>query len=97
MPINIEEKSKELKEFVSVYDTKTFMGDLSTILLMVPMQNLPQSLVNLVAPQRQIFYLAGLHLTSKKGNTTELKYQYRLPLWLFRSDRATLFGQMVPL
>ena len=29
MPINIEEKSKELKEFVSVYDTKTFMGDLS--------------------------------------------------------------------
>ena len=44
MLINIKEKSKELKEFVSVCDTKTFMGDLSTMLLMDPMQNLPQSL-----------------------------------------------------
>lgn len=81
MPISIEEKSKELKEFVSVYDTKTFMGDLSTMLLMVPMQSLPQSLVGLVAPQRQIFYLAGLHLTSKKDDSIEIKYQYTPEEW----------------
>jgi hypothetical protein len=81
MAINIEEKSKELKKFVSAYDTKTFMGDLSTMLLMVPMQNLPHSLVGLVAPQRQLFYLAGLHLTSKKDDETELKYQYTPEEW----------------
>lgn len=81
MSINIEQKSKELKDFISVYDTKTFMGDLSTLLLMVPMKNLPQSIVGLIAPQRQIFYLAGLHLTSKKNEEIELKYQYTPDEW----------------
>ena len=64
-----------------VCDTKTFMGDISTMLLMVPMQNLPQSLVGLVAPQRQIFYLAGLHLTSKKDDNIEIKHQYTQEEW----------------
>ena len=81
MSINIEQKSKELKDFISVYDTKTFMGDLSTLLLMVPMKNFPQSIVGLIAPQRQIFYLAGLHLTSKKNEEKELKYQYTPDEW----------------
>ena len=73
MPIDIEQKSRELKEYVSVYDTKTFLGDLSTLLLMVPMQHLPESIIGLVAPQRQIFYLAGLHLTSEKKRKCRVK------------------------
>ena len=43
------------------------------MLLMVPVQNIPQSLVGLVAPQRQIFYLAGIHLTSQKDDNIETK------------------------
>ncbi|EIJ39882.1 hypothetical protein LDL79_10905 [Leeuwenhoekiella palythoae] len=81
MPIDIEQKSRELKEYVSVYDTKTFLGDLSTLLLMVPMQHLPESIIGLVAPQRQIFYLAGLHLTSEKKENAGLKYQYTPEEW----------------
>ena len=81
MPINIEQKSQELKDFVSQYDTKIFMGDLSTVLQMVPMQNLRQNLRGLVAPQRQLFYLAGLHLTSKEDENLETKYQYTDEEW----------------
>ncbi|MBD0833360.1 hypothetical protein [Aestuariibaculum sediminum] len=81
MSINIEEKSLELKSYVSQYDTKTFLGDLSTLLQMVPMQNIPYSLEGLVAPQRQLFYLAGLHLTSKKDENEEVKYQYTEEEW----------------
>ncbi len=81
MAIDIEQKSQELKSFVSQYDTKTFMGDLSTLLQMVPMQNIPQSLDGLVAPQRQLFYLAGLHLTSKQDEAVETKYQYTEEEW----------------
>ncbi|TLP79233.1 hypothetical protein [Maribacter sp. ACAM166] len=81
MPIDIEQKSQELKDFVSQYDTKIFMGDLSTLLLMVAMQNPPESLVGLVAPQRQIFYLAGLHLTSNKNQNNKTKFQYTPEEW----------------
>lgn len=81
MAIDIEKKSLELKSFVSQYDTKIFLGDLSTLLQMIPMRNIPESLRGLVAPQRQLFYLAGLHLTSKKEEGAEIKYQYTEQEW----------------
>lgn len=81
MAIDVIKKSRELKALVSEYDTKTFMGDLSTLLRMIPMQALPESLQGLIAPQRQLFYLAGLHLTSEKDENTELKYQYTEKEW----------------
>jgi hypothetical protein len=58
------------------------MGDLSTLLQMVTMPNLPQNLRVLIAPQRQLFYLAGLHLTSKKDENAETKYQYTDEEWV---------------
>jgi hypothetical protein len=82
MTINIEQKSRELKDYISQYDTKIFMGDLSTLLQMVTMPNLPQNLRVLIAPQRQLFYLAGLHLTSKKDENAETKYQYTDEEWV---------------
>ncbi|MDO6600644.1 hypothetical protein Q4536_10895 [Tenacibaculum sp. 1_MG-2023] len=81
MAINIQEKSQELKDFVSQYDTKIFIGDLSTLLQMVAMQNIPENLIGLIAPQRQLFYLAGLHLTSLKDKNKEIKYQYTDEEW----------------
>ncbi|GAB5473909.1 MAG: hypothetical protein Mars2KO_20080 [Maribacter sp.] len=81
MAVNIEQKSQELKDFISQYDTKIFMGDLSTLLSMVAMQNLPESIMGLVAPHRQICYLAGLHLTSEKDDNVETKYQYTTEEW----------------
>jgi hypothetical protein len=81
MAINIEQKSQELKNFISQYDTKIFMGDLSSLLQMVAMQNIPEGLMGLVAPQRQLFYLAGLHLTSIKDENIETKHQHTEEEW----------------
>jgi len=81
MPVNLEEKSLELKKIVSQYDTKIFLGDLSTLMKMITSKTPYNSLEGLSSPQRQLFYLAGLHLNSEHPDGLELKYQYTEEEW----------------
>lgn len=81
MKINLEDKSKELKEFISKYDTNIFLGDIRALMDFIPKHPPIASLQNLKSPQRQLYYLAGLHVTSPKKNDDEIVPQYSDDDW----------------
>nr|WP_321485562.1 hypothetical protein [uncultured Draconibacterium sp.] len=73
MPIDITEKSEELKEFISQFDTTMFLGDISSLMPYIKFGNPMQTLNGLSSPQRQLLYLAGLNITSKQPDQDKLK------------------------
>lgn len=81
MKVNLEGKSKELKEFVSKYDTNIFLGDIRSLMDFIPRDPPIASLQSLTSPQRQLYYLAGLHITSSKKSDDEIIPQYSEDDW----------------
>lgn len=73
--IDIESKSKNLKDFVSRYDTKYFLGEISSLMLHIR-YDLPPPLKGLSSPQRQLYYLAALNISSESPETDGLKFQF---------------------
>lgn len=66
--MGLTEKSLQLKELVSIYDSKWFLGDLSDV-IHSGKGRANDMLGNLSSPMRQLYYLAGLNLStnSDKG------------------------------
>lgn len=76
MEIDITEKSKELKKFVSQFETTMFLGDISSLMQFIRFDSPIPTLQGLSSPQRQLLYIAGLNVTSEIDENTPLKAQY---------------------
>jgi hypothetical protein len=79
--IDLEQKSKELKSYVSQFETSLFLGDLSSQMRFISFEKPLDSLKGFSSPMRQFFYLAGLNLTSKIDASTPLKSRYTNEEW----------------
>lgn len=75
MNIDLTQKSQELKDFVSQFETSMFLGDISSLMQFIRFDSPTNSLKGLSSPQRQLLYLAGLNVTSEIPSTG-LKAQY---------------------
>ena len=76
MNIDLAQKSKELKDFVSQFETTMFLGDISNVMQFIRFESQMKSLNGLSSPQRQLLYLAALNVTSAIDGTIPLKAQY---------------------
>lgn len=76
MNIDLAQKSKELKDFVSQFETTMFLGDISTVMQFIRFESPMKSLNGLSSPQRQLLYLAALNVTSAINDAKPLKAQY---------------------
>ena len=76
MKINLEEKSKELKGFVSQYETRIFLGEIASLMYFIRFGNPGSTLQGLTSPQRQLYYLAGLNITSTVSEGKEKKQPF---------------------
>lgn len=67
MKIDIEQKSKELKELVSNFETSWFLGNISNLIDSIG-KGAKDQLGELKSPMKQLLYLGGLNITSKQGS-----------------------------
>lgn len=72
--IDLEKKSKELKQLVSQYDMSSFLGSLALMMQFIPSPEKTNGLKGLTSPQRQLYYIAGLNLTSKVSEPQKLQF-----------------------
>lgn len=72
--MNLEELSKELKERISVYDTGWLLGNLSGLMHAGGNKTANDQLGTLSSPQRQIYYLGGLLMSSDPKNGSDNNY-----------------------
>jgi hypothetical protein len=73
----IEAKSLQLKELVAQYDTQLFFADIMGMMKTIPNFNFADKsadLYGLSSPMRQLFYLAGLNITSAPEKVTKSKF-----------------------
>lgn len=71
MKVDLEKKSLELKTFVSQYDTKMFLGHITSLIQFIRSNNPIPSLRGLTSPQRQLYYLSALNVTSDLTNVSK--------------------------
>lgn len=76
--MSLEKKSKELKNLVSAYPTDWFLGNLCQLMNLIANGMAQDQLGNLSSPLRQLYFLAGLHITS---SPQEVKTQYTEEEW----------------
>ena len=81
MNIDLELKSKELKDLVSQFETPKFIGEISSMMQFISAENPTESLKGLSSPLRQLYYLAGLNLTSTVLPSTPLRPQFTQEEW----------------
>ena len=74
--LDLKEKSKELKDFVSRFDTRFFLGELSLLIQYIRPGTSAGGLGGLSSPLMQLNYLAGLNVTSESPGQQELKFQF---------------------
>lgn len=74
--MSLEQKSKELKELISTYDTKWLLGDLSFLMNAIGAGRAEDQLGKLSSPLRQIYYLGGLLISSDDSNATDIQYTH---------------------
>jgi hypothetical protein len=60
MKIDLTQKSKELKDFVSQFETTMFLGDISSLIQFIRFDSPTNSLNDLSSPQRQLLYWSPL-------------------------------------
>ncbi|UPT69964.1 MAG: hypothetical protein M0D53_12590 [Flavobacterium sp. JAD_PAG50586_2] len=86
--MNLENHSKTLKELVSKFDTQWFLGHISGLIMNI-VSGLAQSEIgNLSSPQRQLYYLGGLLVTSGEDN---------ISMHTIDSDNETIWEKIVVL
>lgn len=76
MEIDIPKKSKELKDFVSQFESTKFIGDITGLFPFIKFNSPMKSLEGLSSPQRQLLYLIGLNITSSEPKGKPLKPQF---------------------
>ena len=73
MNIDLSQKSNELKDFVSQFETIRFLGSISSLIQFIRFDSPIKSLQGLSSPQRQLLYLAALNVSSMIDNKKPLK------------------------
>lgn len=71
--MSLKSKSQELKDIVATYNTDWLLGDLSS-LIQAGKERAKDQLAQLSSPRRQLYYLAGLNLTSDSANGLDIMY-----------------------
>jgi hypothetical protein len=71
--MSLKEKSEQLKELISTYDAQWLLGDLSFLMHCGPKRAHDQ-LGELSSPMRQLYYLAGLNVSTNKNNGHDYVY-----------------------
>jgi hypothetical protein len=72
--MSLEAKSEELKEIISTYNTEWFLGDLSKLIGNITNGAGREQLGNLSSPLRQLYFLAGLLISSDDSNGVDVMY-----------------------
>ena len=75
--MSLENTSKELKELIARFDTEWLLGDLSS-LIHAGKEKANDQLGNLSSPMRQLYYLAGLNMSSDPENGNEINYSHEI-------------------
>lgn len=76
--MSLETKSKALKEIIATYDSAWLLGDLHS-LIHAGKERVQDQLGNLSSPMRQLYYLAGLNISSDP--TEEMDFMYDPEKW----------------
>jgi hypothetical protein len=71
---NLEQKSKELKQFMAKYKTQNMLGHLSFLMTCITNGFAKETLEPLRSPMRQLYYLAGLLVSENSDGTNEINY-----------------------
>ena len=71
--MSLESKSQALKDLVSTYDTQWLLGDLS-FLMKTGRDRAKDQLGNLSSPLRQLYYIAGLNISSDPATGIDIGY-----------------------
>lgn len=69
--MSLENHSKKLKEIISTFETKWFLGHISGLIMNIVSGLAESEIKNLSSPLRQLYYLGGLLITSKDDNITQ--------------------------
>nr|WP_199000181.1 hypothetical protein [Flavobacterium sp. ASV13] len=86
--MSLENHSKTLKELVSKFDTQWFLGHISGLIINI-VSGLAQSEIRaLSSPQRQLYYLGGLLVTSSDEN---------IELYAIDADNEAIWDDIVTL
>lgn len=86
--MGLKEKSQELKTIVSSYDAKWWLGDLAFV-MHSGKDRAQDQLENLSSPMRQLYYLAGLNIST--DDSTGVDFLYRPEKW---EQIVTLLNQI---
>lgn len=70
----LENKSKELKQFMAKYKTQNMLGHLSFLMTCISNGAASNKLAKLTSPMRQLYYLAGLLLSVKSDGSEKINY-----------------------
>jgi hypothetical protein len=73
--MSLETKSQELKDIIATYDAQWLLGDLSSV-IHAGRERANDQLGNLSSPQRQLYYLAGLNISSDPSNGEDVRYTH---------------------
>ena len=74
MEEKLERISKDLKAFLSRYDTQSILGYLSFMMTCISNGSAHDELGRLASPMRQLYYLAGLLVTQEGDGTNEVQF-----------------------
>lgn len=72
--MSLEDKSQELKDLVSTYDTQWLLGDLSFLMTLIGKGKAQDQLGRLTSPLRQLYFLGGLLVTSDSEDASDFQY-----------------------
>lgn len=72
--MSLEEKSKELKDFVSKYRTDWFLGNLSFLTTCIADGKAQDQLGKLSSPLRQLYFVAGLTVSTDPAKGQNIQY-----------------------
>jgi hypothetical protein len=73
--MSLEKKSQELKDIIATYDAQWLLGDLSSV-IHAGRERAHDQLGNLSSPQRQLYYLAGLNISSDPLNGDDIRFTH---------------------
>jgi len=71
--MSLESKSEELKNIVATYDTQWLLGDLA-FMMKTGKERAKEQLGQLSSPMRQLYYVAGLNISSDPTNGQDSHY-----------------------
>jgi hypothetical protein len=72
--IDITEKSEELKNLVSQFETTLFLGNITSLMHIIPREGAINPNKGLSSPQRQLSYLAALNITSDPSKISKADF-----------------------